>query len=380
MAWVEKTPSNRFTGRILLDGRKRSVGTFDTEKEALAAAEAIESGTSTINVALMTLGDYFKVWIEQGHVGPKTKVDYTLIFNKHLGTLARMRVRQITTRDVRAVLKTIDSPDQAHRARAAVGSVYRTLIEDDVVTDNPTHGIRLPRIDRVPRRSLTPEDFKAIALHLPTDGLALFAKVLVGSGMRYGEAAALTGEDFDPSTGEITVSKSLVQTEQGYRISKSTKTHTSRVVPLSATLAADVNDWAREGLMFSVERCLHTPPKLGGPWEVYRHGTWESFVFGCRCTLCVQAQRYKVRRGSGPMTHKMWRQVWTAAAQQAGMSWLPKTHDLRHAHATVLVASGIDIYEVQRRLGHSSITTTQIYLHRVAATMSKAAEASDVFL
>ena len=330
-------------------GRKRSVGTFDTEKEALAAAEAIESGTSTINVALMTLGDYFKVWIDEDHVGPKSKVDYTVTFNKHLGALARMRIRQITTRDVRAVLKTIESPDQARRAKAVVGSMYRTLADDDVVTDNPTLGIRLPKADRVPRRSLTPDDFKAIVAELPTQGLALFAKVLVGSGMRYGEAAALTGEDFDPSTGEITVSKSLIRSKEGYRITKSTKSGKSRVVPLSATLAQEVHAWVREGLLFSVERCMHTPPRLGDMWDTYRHGTWESYLQGCRCTLCIQAYIYRMRLGAGPMPHDTWRRAWSAAARQAGLTWIPRTHDLRHAHATILVASGVDIYEVQRR-------------------------------
>jgi site-specific recombinase XerD len=38
-------------------------------------------------------------------------------------------------------------------------------------------------------------------------------------------------------------------------------------------------------------------------------------------------------------------------------------HDLRHAHASWLLAGGADLQVVKERLGHASIATTQKYLH-----------------
>lgn len=391
MAWTEKTRGGRYTGRFVgQDGRKRSAGTYDSEREALEVAQALEDGSPQANVALMTLAEYFRVWIAEGHVGPKSTTDYTATFTKHLADLGRKRVREITTRDVREALRAITSIDQARRARAVVGSMYRTLIEDDVVAVNPAQGIRMPKADRVPRRALTPQDFKAIVAHLPTEGLALFAKVLVGSGMRFGEAAALTAEDFDPATGEITISKRLVKASKAvtgageYIVAASTKSGRSRVVALSPSLAAEVADWVRPGILFSVERCLHVPPQAGAVWkngnDYLRHGTWDSYRAGCRCPLCGQAFLHRQRKGSGYLTHKRWERSWKEAVAASGMTWVPRTHDLRHAHATTLVAGGVDLYEVQQRLGHASISTTQIYLHRVEASISKAAAAADVFL
>jgi site-specific recombinase XerD len=40
-----------------------------------------------------------------------------------------------------------------------------------------------------------------------------------------------------------------------------------------------------------------------------------------------------------------------------------RTHDMRHAHASWLLAGGADLQVVKERLGHASIRTTEVYLH-----------------
>ena len=55
--------------------------------------------------------------------------------------------------------------------------------------------------------------------------------------------------------------------------------------------------------------------------------------------------------------------IWTPALAAAGLMFQVRFHDLRHAHASWLLAGGADIQVVKERMGHSSITTTQKYLH-----------------
>ena len=55
--------------------------------------------------------------------------------------------------------------------------------------------------------------------------------------------------------------------------------------------------------------------------------------------------------------------VWRPALQAAGLPMSIRMHDLRHAHASWLLAGGADLKTVMDRLGHSQITTTQRYLH-----------------
>jgi len=69
--------------------------------------------------------------------------------------------------------------------------------------------------------------------------------------------------------------------------------------------------------------------------------------------------RASINGSGGPLSydaaHHRWRIYCTAAGVSIGI------HQLRHAHATELINSGVSIEAVRRRLGHASTETTQIY-------------------
>ena len=52
-------------------------------------------------------------------------------------------------------------------------------------------------------------------------------------------------------------------------------------------------------------------------------------------------------------------------------------HDLRHAHASWLLAGGADLQVVKERLGHASIATTERYLHTLPDADDTALDALD---
>ena len=56
-----------------------------------------------------------------------------------------------------------------------------------------------------------------------------------------------------------------------------------------------------------------------------------------------------------------------------------KFHGLRHSSATLLLSHGTDIKTVSKRLGHTSIDTTNIYVHALEKTDKAAAECFDLF-
>lgn len=113
----------------------------------------------------------------------------------------------------------------------------------------------------------------------------------------------------------------------------------------------------------------------------YRHGTLSGYSAGeCRCQHCkdsfaiYRARRRaagkdeprepRARKTDGHIPRDWFRlQVWKPALQSAGLDFHVRMHDLRHAHASWLLAGGADLQVVKERLGHASIATTEKYLH-----------------
>jgi site-specific recombinase XerD len=124
----------------------------------------------------------------------------------------------------------------------------------------------------------------------------------------------------------------------------------------------------------------------------YRHGTLTAYnAAKCRCDHCrgAYANYRAARRAVGkdnPRTARAretdghipadWfrHQVWYPARDRAGLAGL-RVHDLRHAHASWLLAGGADLQVVKERLGHASIVTTERYLHSLPTADETALDA-----
>ena len=81
-------------------------------------------------------------------------------------------------------------------------------------------------------------------------------------------------------------------------------------------------------------------------------------------------------KGPIPLSRNTFRtKYWLPALERAGIDFQVRVHDLRHAHASWLLAGGADLKSVMERLGHSQIQTTQKYLHTLPESDEKALDA-----
>jgi integrase len=70
-------------------------------------------------------------------------------------------------------------------------------------------------------------------------------------------------------------------------------------------------------------------------------------------------------------------QVWLPTVRASGVDFSVRIHDLRHAHASWLLAGGSDLRSVMDRMGHHQIQTTQKYLHTLPDADRKNLDALD---
>ena len=173
---------------------------------------------------------------------------------------------------------------------------------------------------------------------------ALYA-LAVATGARQGELLALTWADFDFTTGVMSVRRSLSRIGSEV-IVKEPKSHTSRRTVTLPTFAL-------ESLQTLRKEALRVG-RIGDPVFCTRTGTHldrknvlRAFR-GIIATTNANAREEAKRAGSEP-------------------DLIPpaiRFHDLRHTHATALIAGGHSIKAVSRRLGHADVSMTlRVYAH-----------------
>jgi integrase len=224
--------------------------------------------------------------------------------------------------------------------------------------------------------------------------------------MRWGELTEIRVGDLDFCTCILTVSRAVVELtpddadgirflvkdypkDKEYRRFKLSQ---QTVTKLQAHVSA--KDLGDDDLLFTYQPpqtagtrrrniTSTSPPGMTEPNEKgrrYRHGTMTAYhAARCRCDHCrgAYAAYRAARRASGKDEPRVprardtdghipadwfYHQVWGPARRACGLGSV-RVHDLRHAHASWLLAGGADLQVVKERLGHASIATTERYLH-----------------
>lgn len=160
-----------------------------------------------------------------------------------------------------------------------------------------------------------------------------FYRLLAFSGLRVGEALALTWDDINFEGKTLTVNKNLSQTKLGFKVSSPKTKSSYRTISLDAKTTRTLKHWQlkQRELLFSnrVKNCSIVFSDLNG--------------------------------------HHLNRQnIYMRSNRVAKFSGLPNigTHGWRHTHASMLFEAGATMKEAQVRLGHSSIQMTMnIYTH-----------------
>lgn len=268
------------------------------------------------------------LWLEDG-LSRNTLESYRRDLNKFSGWLERQRkvsVLEATHADIQGFLAHLVSTEKAKatstsRAISSLKRLFRYLLRQNKIAVDPTLQIATPKLPRSLPKSLTEQDVELL-LDAPDVQAPLglrdraMLEVLYATGLRVSELVTLNVAQVSLDMGVVRV------------MGKGSK---ERLVPLGE----ESLDWIRRYLAEG------RPVLLAGK---------------------LSDALFVTHRGEG-MTRQMFWYLIKKHAQQGGLHKPLSPHTLRHAFATHLLNHGADLRVVQMLLGHSDISTTQIYTH-----------------
>ena len=218
-------------------------------------------------------------------------------------------------------VKNGQSPRSTARFMSCVRGFYRYSLREGRITVDPTLDVDSPKLGRPLPKSLSEEDVERL-LNAPDTDTALefrdraMLELLYACGLRVTELTSLQLVQVSMNQGVVRV------------FGKGSK---ERLVPMGE----EALSWLKR--------------YMAGPRAELLKGLPSDVLFPSR-------------RGTQMTRQTFWHRI-KIYAQRAGIRKSLSPHTLRHAFATHLLNHGADLRVVQMLLGHSDLTTTQIYTH-----------------
>ncbi len=269
-------------------------------------------------------------------VTDRSRADYRSLARRHINpTLGVLDLDGVTVADVAKWANALEAAGLSDKSianlRALLSAAFGYAVDENQRADNPMRRLRRSRAHEHEREELvflTPQEFGRLR-SLTAPHWRPFITFLVGTGLRFGEAVALQVGDVDPlaPTPVVRVTKALKRAPGGFEIGPPKSRRSRR----SVELPADLVD-------------LLLPEVAGRASGEY---------------LFTSVDGHRISHSN--FHQRAWTPAVKAFAAESGKR--PRVHDLRHTHASFCIERGMHLEAIRDRLGHESITTTQIYSH-----------------
>jgi integrase len=308
-----------------------------------------------------TLGRFLDHWITDwatGNVSPKTHERYGQLIahqvNRHLGGMPIQKVRPVHLTELYGKLLQAGGVDGGPLAARTVGHVHRLLrralghaVQWGLIVQNPTAVLHPPRVAQKEIEVIREEEIARVLETLCGRPLHAVAILALATGMRRGELLALRWKDLILDEGRVQVERSLEQTKAGLRFKSPKTKHGRRAITISDSVVAELRaHWTAQQ-----ENRLALGLGRSAPDDLV-FTAWDG-----------------APKKPNALTNE-WLKATTAAGRRISL------HALRHTHVSQLIAAGVDILTISRRLGHANPSVTLgVYGHLYGNTDARAAEA-----
>jgi integrase/recombinase XerC len=272
------------------------------------------------------LAEYLNFLTDNRRMSPHSVRAYHATANRLTGflqlhwgsTVDRATLMKISAADMRAFLADRRGDGLTNRSTARELSAARHFLRFALGENATLPAMKGPRVQRSLPRPVNPDDVLALAddvAESANDGWVgardwALLLLLYGSGLRVSEATGLNG-DVLPFGTTLRVTG---------------KRNKTRIVPLLEQVSTAIQE----------------------------------YIALCPYPMAADQPLFRGARG-GPLAPALVRRTVQGARMRLGLSDRTTPHALRHSFATHLLAGGADLRSLQELLGHSSLSSTQIY-------------------
>jgi len=307
---------------------------------------------------------------ERENISPRQMDNYRRAVKRWKGELEGYEIGQVRADDIERVLVALSDQGLAQRTinlyRSAIRQIMRRAV-GRVIPANPAEQVELAAVGRKEeqRRALTPEEQQWI-WDTPHRAQPV-AVIMMLSGLRRGELAALTWNDVDLKGRTITVNKTMEYDSNGVPTPKHvTKSAAGmRTVDIPQRLADYMAELPRDNLLVisSAHGSVMTESAWAKLWRSYMRVLNEKY--GTRTPADLERMK-----SSKPGPKKL-----DMTIPRITMHWL------RHTFCTLLYLAGVDVVQACAQMGHADVSTTlRIYTHLDAVHKRKSVDKLDLYL
>ena len=324
----------RFRDRTVRTGSRTDANRWGLERERVLTFGETQQQREKAPTFAAFWPRYLENYVDANRQKHSVRTLKESIWRTHLSpAIGAKRLDEISAEDVQALKRGMAdlAPKTVNNVLSTLGVLLRVAVQWEVIAKLPVT-IALVKAPKPQMRFYEREELERLLVAAREVGRRAEIVVLLGgmAGLRSGEMLALEWRDVDLRRGSLTVSRNVYRGVVG-----SPKGGKSRTVPLAGNLL--------EALRQS--KGAATAPVID--------------------------------RGEGKRCHPSQLRDWMEHAQRLAGIAAPDTesgrlHILRHTFGSLLVLAGVNLLEVQRLMGHSSINTTMGYLHLVKGSAEAA--------
>ncbi len=225
---VRKRSDGLLEKRFMVEGKRYSVygiNNKEIEQKERELRKIIEAGSYTSN-RKVTLDEYFEEWLvgKRNNTKSNTLKTYKAFYYKHISpVLGSKKIQKIERREVLKLQNEVSqklSISTCNVVLKVLKIVLNEAMNDDIIVKNPASGIRSLKETGVKateshHRALEDWEQEKFMEQVRTDFYYELIALLLTTGMRQGEAAALTWSDIDYNQNMIHVTKTVTYDEDG---------------------------------------------------------------------------------------------------------------------------------------------------------------------